>query len=368
MSSYLYRDIELLQQQVTKQSELVDRLSANEKYMDAARENQKLEALKRSLSDKKKEALEAEQKEDEARLKSTYNATVRSFSRDWDDEMRIFEDEAAYKISEMKSRHNAEIREIQAELDAEPFPPLNPSRELRNLRNSQRENANSKRFEEAQKIKETADQLEEREYARHEAAERQRRISIINKKRLENMDELSVLYKKIDKERQAKLSDRQQSSQALQKRFKYAIHDEKKDQEVEKRELNRQESFRRCREASHHPVTTRGLRESFAATVGKDAFATRAFGGTAQLMRSSLSSSGGLDGSFDSSFRGGSGRWGATASSSSPLSSRSFGSTLGSTSSVSETRPRCYDSTFKYRSPSAPRQTATASATRRRMW
>jgi hypothetical protein len=122
---------------------------------------------------------------------------------------------------------------------------------------------------------------------------------------------------------------------SLTSRYKASVRDEKRDQVMESRELDYLESKRKCRESTAHPATTREIRNSFSASVGtRPSATTRSFKGTAPLY--------GTTAIMDAT------RGSTTRDPVDPLSQPA--------GSVSATRPRDYERTFRYRSPSAPRR------------
>ncbi|KAA6357489.1 MAG: hypothetical protein EZS28_046984, partial [Streblomastix strix] len=158
--------MEELEEELNRITLRVDELGAAGKYEEADKENKKLESLRKTVSEKKRKALEEERIQTEEELKAAYQTMLDKFSAEWDEEMKKFEDESVKQIETMKKKQLQEQDDLKEALDSEVPRPPKDSVELVNLRATEKQLAKLRKFQEALRAKATADALEQQEKSR----------------------------------------------------------------------------------------------------------------------------------------------------------------------------------------------------------
>ncbi|CAK0904012.1 unnamed protein product [Prorocentrum cordatum] len=154
------------------------------------------------------------------------------FSAAWDKYMADYESTAYMSLERLKEQHGKEFAAFQEKLRSQ-IPKSKASRELLELRRKQEALAKMGKYEEAFKIKEDADQLEEWELARQasqvgESARRQEQ-----RLRQQQSKALAALLKRIQRDRGEQIRHRQMDSQRLIQRNKNLKVDLAKKQHLE---------------------------------------------------------------------------------------------------------------------------------------
>ncbi|KAH7827354.1 uncharacterized protein MONOS_6787 [Monocercomonoides exilis] len=248
MSSRDPTTIEEMEQRVKELTDLVEQLGDTGRYAEADRENKKLEALKKRLSEKRKTALEEEQREHEEELHHAYEEQVKLFADQWDEEMKNFENDASKQIEELKNTHQQQNEALELSFASADPPQLKPSPELVSLRATEKQLAKLKKFQEALKAQAAADALEQ-EKVRLEKEEATRKNSLKQQLKAQQSSEMSNLLKRIDRERKEKCIQRGNDSARLEQRYRNLLRELRAEQKAQANEFQHGETMRKSKEA-----------------------------------------------------------------------------------------------------------------------
>lgn len=204
---------------------LLKRLNAYKKQCESNGEYVEEEERQRRLVDQaqQQEMMEVEQAQ---------RAQFLGFSNAWDKYMADYESTAYMSLERLKEQHGEELSKFQEMIRHQPAR-VKCSRELLELRRKQEALAKLGKYEEAWKVKEEGDQLEQWEQARSaslvsDSAKRQE-----GRLRSQQQKALQALLKRIQRDRGEQIRHRQMDSQRLIQRNKNLKADLYKKQHLE---------------------------------------------------------------------------------------------------------------------------------------
>jgi len=134
------------------------------KYEEAEATKQKLEQFQEQSEQKRREDLKARQLSDRLGVEEAHMRELQEFNAHWDNKVAEFESHAASLQTTLRDRHKSEYSKAREKYGME-TEPRNPrwSRDLLNLRKIQDTLAKMKKYQEAMKMKQQADQVEAKE-------------------------------------------------------------------------------------------------------------------------------------------------------------------------------------------------------------
>jgi hypothetical protein len=176
--------------------------------------------------------VEQAQKHEMGEVEQAQKGQFLGFSGAWDKYMADYESTAYMSLERLKEQHAQELAMFQDKLRNQPKP-VKHSRELLELRRKQEALAKLGQYEEAFKVKDSADHLEEWEMARSaslvgDSARRQE-----TRLRQQQQKALAALLKRIQRDRGEQIRHRQTDSQRLIQRNKNLKADLGKKQHLE---------------------------------------------------------------------------------------------------------------------------------------
>jgi len=205
---------------------------ANGEYVEAQRARRKYEELRAKEEERQRRLVDQAQQHEMNEVEQAQKQQFLGFSAAWDKYMADYESTAYMSLERLKEQHGKEFAAFQEKLRSQ-IPKSKASRELLELRRKQEALAKMGKYEEAFKIKEDADQLEEWELARQasqvgESARRQEQ-----RLRQQQSKALAALLKRIQRDRGEQIRHRQMDSQRLIQRNKNLKVDLAKKQHLE---------------------------------------------------------------------------------------------------------------------------------------
>jgi len=201
-------------------------------YVEAQRARRKYEELRAKEEERQRRLVDQAQQHEMNEVEQAQKQQFLGFSAAWDKYMADYESTAYMSLERLKEQHGKEFAAFQEKLRSQ-IPKSKASRELLELRRKQEALAKMGKYEEAFKIKEDADQLEEWELARQasqvgESARRQEQ-----RLRQQQSKALAALLKRIQRDRGEQIRHRQMDSQRLIQRNKNLKVDLAKKQHLE---------------------------------------------------------------------------------------------------------------------------------------
>jgi len=231
--------IEQHEQETTTPLTLLKRLHAyrkkcesNGEYVEAQRARRKYEELREKEEERQRRLVDQAQQHEMNEVEQAQKQQFLGFSAAWDKYMADYESTAYMSLERLKEQHGAEFAAFQDKLRAQ-IPKAKASRELLESRRKQEALAKMGKYEEAFKLKENGDQLEEWELARqasqvNESVRRQEQ-----RLRQQQSKALAALLRRIQRDRGEQIRHRQMDSQRLIQRNKNLKVDLAKKQHLE---------------------------------------------------------------------------------------------------------------------------------------
>jgi len=205
---------------------------ASSEYVEAQKARRKYEELRVKEEERQRKLVEQAQQHEMNEVEQAQKGQFLGFSAAWDKYMADYESTAYMSLERLKEQHASEFAMFQERLREQPKACKN-SRELLELRRKQEAFAKLGKYEEAYKVKESADHLEEWEMARSaslvsDSARRQE-----TRLRQQQQKALAALLKRIQRDRGEQIRHRQTDSQRLIQRNKNLKADLAKKQHLE---------------------------------------------------------------------------------------------------------------------------------------
>jgi len=185
------------------------------KYGEAKLAQQKIEDIKAKEMVRQENNIKAFQEEELIQVENAQKEQFIEFNKVWDNYMAEYEVTALDSLEKLKEKHIKEVEELHERLKGELAFHFKSSKQLIELRQKEQTLVKMKKYGEAEKIKSQADGLEE-----WERNNKEKEITdIIDKKtaalRKQQQRSLTVLLKRIQKDRNQQLMNREQDSQKL---------------------------------------------------------------------------------------------------------------------------------------------------------
>jgi len=188
---------------------------AEGKYGEAKLAQQKIEEIKLKEILRQENNIKSFQEEELAQVENAQKEQFIEFNRVWDNYMADYEATALESLDKLKEKHIREVEDLHERLKRELAFHFKSSKQLLELRQKEAALVKMKKYGEAEKIKAQADALEE-----WEKSNKEKEVSeVIDKKtiglRKQQQRGLTVLLKRIQKDRNQQLKNREQDSQKL---------------------------------------------------------------------------------------------------------------------------------------------------------
>ena len=201
-------------------------------YVEAQKARKKYEELRAKEEERQRRLVDQAQQQEMMEVEQAQRAQFLGFSNAWDKYMADYESTAYMSLERLKEQHGEELGKFQEMIRHQPAR-VKCSRELLELRRKQEALAKLGKYEEAWKVKEEGDQLEQWEQARSaslvsDSAKRQE-----GRLRSQQQKALQALLKRIQRDRGEQIRHRQMDSQRLIQRNKNLKADLYKKQHLE---------------------------------------------------------------------------------------------------------------------------------------
>lgn len=205
---------------------------ANGEYVEAQKARRKYEELRAKEEERQRKLVDQAQQHEMNEVEQAQRHQFLGFSNAWDKYMADYESTAYMSLERLKEQHAEELSYFQDKMRNQP-PRVKCSRELLELRRKQEALAKLGKYEEAWKVKDEGDQLEQWEQARasslvSDSARRQE-----HRLRSQQQKALQALLKRIQRDRGEQIRHRQVDSQRLIQRNKNLKADLSKKQHLE---------------------------------------------------------------------------------------------------------------------------------------
>eukprot|EP00928_Gymnodinium_smaydae_P047772 TRINITY_DN31907_c0_g1_i1.p1 TRINITY_DN31907_c0_g1~~TRINITY_DN31907_c0_g1_i1.p1 ORF type:complete len:438 (+),score=143.45 TRINITY_DN31907_c0_g1_i1:86-1315(+) len=201
-------------------------------YVEAQKARRKYEELREKEEERQLQLVEQAQRHEMAEVEEAQKKQFLGFSAAWDKYMADYESTAYMSLERLKEQHAVEFAQFQEKLRSQ-MKSCKLSRELLELRRKQEQLAKMNRYEEAWRVKEAGDNLEEWELARSASlvSDSARRAEM--QQRQQQQKALAALLKRVQRDRGEQIRHRQQDSQRLIQRNKNLKVDLAKKQHLE---------------------------------------------------------------------------------------------------------------------------------------
>lgn len=201
-------------------------------YVEAQKARRKYEELRAKEEERQRRLVDQAQRHEMGEVEQAQKHQFLGFSAAWDKYMADYESTAYMSLERLKEQHQGEFANFQGETRNKRNR-VKSSRELLELRRKQEALAKLGKYEEAWKVKEAADHLEEWESARSQSlfSDSARRAEESKQKKQEKA--LAALLKRIQRDRGEQIRHRQTDSQRLIQRNKNLKVDLAKKQHLE---------------------------------------------------------------------------------------------------------------------------------------
>ena len=184
-------------------------------YQEAKKARGKFDELLKKETIRQKNTIRAAQEQELQDIEAAQKAQFLEFSQAWDNYMSDYEATAYLSLEKLKEKHMIEFQNYQEKIRTELKKKMKFSKDLLELRDREAKLVRMKRYDEAERIKQKADLLEEFETSKLEAE----MGGIIERKeaKLRHTQQLALaaLLKRIQRDRNEQLKHRQQDSQRL---------------------------------------------------------------------------------------------------------------------------------------------------------
>jgi len=205
---------------------------ANGEYVEAQKARRKYEELRAKEEERQKRLVEQAQQHEMSEVEEAQRQQFLGFSAAWDKYMADYESTAYMSLERLKEQHSGEFASFQEKLRTQPNR-CKFSRELLELRRKQEALAKLGKYEEAWKVKEAADHLEEWEMARSASLLNDSARRAEERTARQQEKALAALLKRIQRDRGEQIRHRQIDSQRLIQRNKNLKMDLAKKQHLE---------------------------------------------------------------------------------------------------------------------------------------
>lgn len=205
---------------------------ANGEYVEAQKARKKYEELRAKEEERQRRLVDQAQQHEMNEVEQAQRQQFLGFSAAWDKYMADYESTAYMSLERLKEQHTGEFTTFQEKLRNQPKR-VKCSRELLELRRKQEALAKLGQYEEAWKVKEAGDQLEEWEMARSQSLSNESARRQEQRLRHQQQKALAALLKRIQRDRGEQIRHRQLDSQRLIQRNKNLKVDLAKKQHLE---------------------------------------------------------------------------------------------------------------------------------------
>jgi len=201
-------------------------------YVEAQKAQRKYEELRQKEEERQKRLVEQAQEHEMTEVEGAQKQQFLGFSSAWDKYMADYESTAYMSLERLKEQHAQEFSGFQGKLRRNPVKPR-ASRELLELRQKHNALAKLGLYEEAYKVKEQADHMEELEMARSQSSINDSVRRQEQRLRQQQQKVLAALLKRIQRDRGEQIRQRQTDSQRLIQRNKNLKSDLARKQHLE---------------------------------------------------------------------------------------------------------------------------------------
>jgi EF-hand domain pair len=193
-------------------------------YTEAKKAQLKYEELKKKETIRQLQQIRETQEKELNTLEEAQNTQLDDFNKAWDSYMSEYEATAYKSLEKLKEKHISEYQELMEKVTAEAQKKVKHSKELLALRQKQQTLAKQKSYEEAEKIKAKADQLESLEDEKNEAIVKKIIETKEKKLRQQQQMALAALLKRIQRDRNEQIKHREMDSNRLVMRNRNIIN------------------------------------------------------------------------------------------------------------------------------------------------
>jgi len=201
-------------------------------YAEAQKARRKYEELRMKEESRQRTLVEQAQQHEMNEVEQAQKQQFLEFSSSWDRYMADYESTAYMSLERLKEQHAQEFAAFQERMRKQ-SKPCKFSRELIELRHKQQSLAKLGKYEEAFKVKDSADHLEQWETARHASIQSDSIQRQEHRVRQQQQKALAALLKRIQRDRGEQIRHRQVDSQRLIQRNKNLKADLSKKQHLE---------------------------------------------------------------------------------------------------------------------------------------
>ena len=189
-------------------------------YVEAKRAGQKYDELRKKETLRQLNMMKARQEEKLKQIEEAQQRQMEEFSSSWDSYLSEYESTAYQSLQKLKEKHLKEYQDFRQKALEDAQKKVKHSKELLELRQREQNLVKQRKYEEAQAVRKKADELTAWESAKNEA--KVQKIIAKNEKQLRKQQEqaLSVLLKRIQRDRMEQLKHREMDSQQLAMRNK----------------------------------------------------------------------------------------------------------------------------------------------------
>lgn len=184
-------------------------------YNEAKKAQLKYDELKKKETIRQLQQIREAQEKELHSLEDAQNTQLEDFNKAWDSYMTEYEATAYKSLEKLKEKHIQEYQELMEKVTAEAQKKVKHSKELLALRQKQQVLAKQKSYEEAEKIKAKADQLEAFEDEKNEAIVKKIIETKEKKLRQQQQMALAALLKRIQRDRNEQIKHREMDSNRL---------------------------------------------------------------------------------------------------------------------------------------------------------
>lgn len=194
-------------------------------YEEARKARAKYEELRKKESARQLSSMRMAQDQELQSVENTQKQQFAEFSAAWDNYMAEYEATAYRSLEKLKEKHMLEFQSFREKVLREARMRVKHSKELLELRKKEQTLAKQGMYDQAEVVKNKADQLEEWERARNEAQVEQMAEKKEAQLRRQQQLALAALLKRIQRDRSEQLKHRQMDSQRLMQRNKNQLND-----------------------------------------------------------------------------------------------------------------------------------------------
>merc|ERR1719353_1777061 len=201
-------------------------------YAEAKKARRKYDELRMKEEERQRKLVEQAQQHEMNEVEQAQKQQFLEFSSSWDRYMADYESTAYMSLERLKEQHAQEFASFQERMRKQ-SKPCKFSRELLELRHKQQSLAKLGKYEEAFKVKDSADHLEQWEAARHASIQSDSSHRQEHRVPQQQQKALAALLKRIQRDRGEQIRHRQVDSQRLIQRNKNLKADLSKKQHLE---------------------------------------------------------------------------------------------------------------------------------------